>query len=104
MKLTLSQVGYFIPMIRPVMIYHVIIMLLAAALWIGSIHVDWPRQLGLIFAALFVDIAGQVGYLFGLTIFSRLGAKWKTWWDKQFEFYPGEKSPFRFVLRPIGIR
>lgn len=40
----LAIAAYFIPMVRGIMIYHIIVTVIAAALWIGSIHVEWPAQ------------------------------------------------------------
>ncbi|KAI5370915.1 putative Low temperature requirement A [Septoria linicola] len=63
--------GYFIPMVRPVMIFHVAMTLLGAALWIGSVHVEWPNQLIPIFLALFVDLAGHVGFFWVEAFYTR---------------------------------
>ena len=71
--------GYFIPMVRPVMIFHVAITLVGAAIWIGSIHVEWPYQLALIFVALLVDLAGHVGHFWVETFYTKFIARDKSW-------------------------
>ncbi|KAK4507404.1 hypothetical protein PRZ48_001139 [Zasmidium cellare] len=80
--------GYLLPMVRPVMIFHIIITLIAAALWIGSIHVGWPGQLALIWPAIFVDYVGQMGYVIIQMFLNKIGGKSKAWFDKKFEFIP----------------
>lgn len=80
--------GFAIPMIKSVMIYHACVALVAAALWIGSIHVEWPAQLGLIWCALFVDIVGQVAYIFVKFGLGALGGKARTWSEGLFQVFP----------------
>ncbi|KAF5004952.1 hypothetical protein FDECE_8567 [Fusarium decemcellulare] len=51
--------GYFLPMVRGVMICEAINILVPSTLWIASIHVDMPSRLGLIWVAIFFDMWGQ---------------------------------------------
>lgn len=84
----LLMVGYFIRMIRAVMWYHVSITLIGGALWIGSIHAEWPGQLALIWVALFVDICGAIGIIVVGTAANKMGRGAKDWYDRKFEFIP----------------
>ena len=53
-----AMVSRLVPMIRGVMLTNTLLILLSSALWIGSMHVDWPSQLALIFIAIWIDIFG----------------------------------------------
>lgn len=81
----LVLVAYFIPMIRGVMFWNVFMTVIGAAIWIGSIHVEYPAQLGLIFAGLFIDLFGQTGYILLLVLSNAFGGKFKKWFEKGFE-------------------
>nr|XP_023908611.1 uncharacterized protein LOC112020285 [Quercus suber]POF15565.1 hypothetical protein CFP56_48759 [Quercus suber] len=84
----LGLIAALIPMIRGMMIFHICINLLGVALWIGSVHTEWPNQLALIWLALFIDLVGQIFYM----LFMALGKKVKSiddWVNRTFEFYPG---------------
>ncbi|WPG98080.1 Hypothetical protein R9X50_00086600 [Acrodontium crateriforme] len=88
MAFYLFGVGIVLKMIRPVMFWHTLVAVIACAFWIGSIYVEWPNQLILIWIALFFDIVGQVSYVFLMVICHKLGPKSKDWFDNTFEFYP----------------
>ena len=45
-------IGYLIPMVRGFMYMHIICILLPAALWIASIHIDYPNRFIVIWAAI----------------------------------------------------
>ena len=85
--------SYVVPLVRGTLIYTAAIAVLAAVFWIGSIHIDYPGQLGLIFVAVMIDIWGQ-----GLGVFlSRASFKiashehpnaLERWIRRNFEFYP----------------
>ena len=51
-------VGFLVPMIKGSMFCGSVIIVVASALWIVSIHVPWPNQLAPIFLAIFVDLFG----------------------------------------------
>lgn len=51
--------GFLLPMIRGVMLCQAMNILIPAAIWIGSIYVDMPGRLGLVWTALFLDMYGQ---------------------------------------------
>ncbi|KAL8665487.1 MAG: hypothetical protein Q9202_002192 [Teloschistes flavicans] len=58
----LLWISYLIPMIRGFMVSQVVIATIGSAIWIASIHVDYPARLALIWIAMFLDIIGQ-GFL-----------------------------------------
>ncbi|CAK4028528.1 low temperature requirement A [Lecanosticta acicola] len=84
----LVLVCYFIPMIRGITIWHICMSLVSAAIWIGSIHIEWPAQLGLIATGMFVDIFGPLGHLMLLVVSETVGGKAKEWFERQFEVMP----------------
>jgi hypothetical protein len=44
-------------MIRPVLIGNIVLILIASALWIGSIHVEEPGRQGLIWVAIVLGMS-----------------------------------------------
>jgi hypothetical protein len=81
-------VGIFVPMVRAVMVWYFTVVLIGAALWIGSIHVSYPNQLALIWVAWFVDIAGQMLYVVLMIVANALGPNAEARLQKWFEYYP----------------
>lgn len=77
-----------VPMVRAVMILQAILTVIPGALWIGSIHVEMPQRLALIWIAIAIDLtAGMIFVIVirgGKFISKSLGA----WTDRVFEFYP----------------
>lgn len=86
----LVLIATLIPMVRPVMLYNAAAIVAAAALWIGSIHVEWPNQLALIWIALFMDVTSSVGHVLMRSILALLSPRFAAWFDKKFEFWPGK--------------
>ena len=54
-----------LPMIRGMLVGNVLLILVASALWMGSIHVEEPKQLILIWLAIFFDLFGN-GFMIAL--------------------------------------
>lgn len=81
-------IGYMLPLVKGMMISQTILTLAAAALWIGSIHVEMPARLGLTFTALAIDLFGNLGhvalYRYGRSHSSALAHKV----SRFFDFYP----------------
>ncbi|KAL8841050.1 MAG: hypothetical protein Q9170_001075 [Blastenia crenularia] len=80
--------AYLIPMVRGFMVSQVAFSLVGSAIWVASIHVDYPYRLVPIWIAIFLDIIGQ-GILYlvisRLSKFhGRIGNKFSSW----FEFRP----------------
>ena len=88
MALYLILMAVLVPMIRPILLWHIASTALVAALWIGSVHLHYPVQLALIFIAMFVDIIGQTSYVFILILCEKVGGTWKDWCDRSFQFWP----------------
>ncbi|KAH7321109.1 bacterial low temperature requirement A protein-domain-containing protein [Stachybotrys elegans] len=82
--------SFLLPMIRGVMITQAISIIVPSALWIGSIHLNMPARLGLVWVALFLDICGQ----WPITVFYRWGqqagqgTRFGERLNKFFEFFP----------------
>lgn len=64
------------------------LVLVGAAIWIGSIHVSYPNQLALIWVALLIDLCGQMIYLLIRFSAAKIGPKFEKWMDDTFEFWP----------------
>lgn len=43
-----------LPMVRPYMIAQTLLVVVPSALWISSIHVDYPNRLALVWVAIFL--------------------------------------------------
>lgn len=84
----LLMIALFVPMIRGIMAFYITTMLIGVALWIGTIHIEYPNQLALIFVALAFDIWGQASYILLMVVCERAGPRAKAWFDRAFEFYP----------------
>lgn len=84
----LLAISFLLPMIRAIMLWHVTIALVGAALWISSIHVAWPARLALIWIALFIDICGQSLYVVIMMLCLRLGGSAQAWFERRFEYFP----------------
>ncbi|RYN20823.1 hypothetical protein AA0115_g10037 [Alternaria tenuissima] len=87
--------AWIIPMVRGTMLGNGIIMLIPAALWIGSIHVEEPARQGVIWTAIVFDLFGQ----FGMVLLQRPGSpvfKFVPGWIKRsLEFFPATNIEHR---------
>ncbi|KAK5163100.1 uncharacterized protein LTR77_010884 [Saxophila tyrrhenica] len=84
----LIMVFFLVPMVRPVMTWYICIVTVGAALWIGSIHIEYPAQLGIIWAALFVDLFGQACFFVAHVVSKWIGPGAAARMDKCFDYYP----------------
>lgn len=48
-----------LPIVRAYMLSNTVLVVIPSALWIASIHVEYPRRLGLIWTALFFGISAN---------------------------------------------
>lgn len=109
MALYLLMVALLVPMIRGIMYFYIITLLIGVAMWIGTIHIEYPSSLGLIFAALAFDTFGQGSYIIFMLVCEKSGPKAKAWFDRVFEFYPAINIEHRtermnaFVSLVFGI-
>ncbi|KAF4970931.1 hypothetical protein FSARC_2127 [Fusarium sarcochroum] len=82
--------GYLLPMVRGVMICQALVIIVPAALWVASIHVEMPSRLALIWIAIFFDMGGQ-SIIAGLFQYGRSTAKDNKFikcLTRIFEFFP----------------
>ena len=96
------HVGYLLPMVRGSMIFYTVSIVIPSVLWIGSIHMEYPKRLILVWIAIPIDLFGQIF----LIVFTRL--QWRTFprfkelCNKWFDFYPainiGRRSQIPFFL------
>ncbi len=84
----LLMVSFLVPMVRPVMIWYVAVTVAGVVLWIGSIHVSYPTQLGIIWPALCMDIFGQALYFMAHVCAGWIGPRAVARMNKTFEYYP----------------
>ena len=81
-------ISYLLPLIRGAMISNTILILIACALWIGSIHVDGGSRQALIWIAICLDLFGQgwtVSAVHGAAKYSHPALMW---FSKHSQFYP----------------
>lgn len=102
-----------LPIVRAYMISNTVLIVIPSILWIASIHVEYPRRLGLIWAALFFGISATqqrgicwlgkdvCGSLFVILLFrntKKYPPKLAAVIDRWFEFFPG-KPHISYLLR-----
>jgi low temperature requirement protein LtrA len=75
-------------MVRGMMIVQAILALVPSILWIGSIYVEMPNRLAIIWMAIFLDLTGGVFIIAIIRGAKRISARLGVWSDKIFEFYP----------------
>ncbi len=61
-------IAYMLPMVRPYMIAQTLLVVIPSALWISSIHVDYPNRLGLIWIAICLGKTSQTWSLVWLVL------------------------------------
>lgn len=86
--------AWIIPMVRWPLILHSVVILIPAALWIGSIHADESWVQVLIWIALFLDIFGTP-LIMSLRVLSEFGRICQTTTKKIFEYWPGQNIEHR---------
>lgn len=83
-------VAYLVPMIRGAMVTSIISVLVPSALWIGSIYVEMPDRLALIWLAIVLDMYGH-GVFIGLFRYGRSvgpDTAFRKKLNRFFEFFP----------------
>jgi low temperature requirement protein LtrA len=81
-------VAYLVPTVSGTMVSNAIIVAVSAALWIGSIHVEYPNRLALIFIALTIDLFGALLVMWLMRTSNNPRSRTAGWVKKRFEFYP----------------
>jgi hypothetical protein len=83
-----AYIGFMLPLVRAMMISQILLALVAAALWIASIHVEMPSRLGLTFTALAIELFGSAIHV-GLFRYSRThNTPLANRIERFFDFYP----------------
>jgi hypothetical protein len=77
-----------IPMIRGMMISQFLLVLIPSGIWIASIHVEMPNRLGLVWVAIFIELAGPMGIILLIRSAKVWSESLGRWTNKVFEFYP----------------
>ena len=80
--------SFIIPMVRGMMYLHVLMTLIPAALWIGSIHIDMPLRLAPIWIAIVLDLVGVMSAYLLMRSKKAFPQSMEDWIDRVFEFYP----------------
>lgn len=87
--------AYQIPMVRGSMVGNGMTIIVPAALWIASIHVEEPARQGLIWPAMALDIFGQSIMIMFQRPHSWMPEKFTAWAKRTFEFFPGANIEHR---------
>ena len=77
-----------VPMVRGMMLAHTILALIPGALWIGSIYVDIPQRLALIWIAIFIELCGSMFVVMLIRKAGAISRRLSVWVERVFEFYP----------------
>lgn len=83
-------VAILVPMVRGTMVINGTLALISVVFWIGSIHVEYPNQLALIWIAMMIDFAGHGINIIILNVAKRIGGPMKVWSEKWYEYVPGK--------------
>lgn len=89
-------VAFLVPTVRGVMVVHGILIFLTCPIWIASVHVEYPRQLVLIFIALLLDVFSPTAFSYlmrstqrvDLNNNSKLTARFLARVSAYFDFFP----------------
>ncbi|MCJ1470309.1 hypothetical protein MMC07_008954 [Pseudocyphellaria aurata] len=81
-------IAYTLPMVRGYMLANTILVVIPSALWIASIHTDYPSRLGYIFVALWLDHYGMVLIIASQRNAKKFPAKLAAAFARWFEFFP----------------
>lgn len=82
------HIGYLLPMVRGSMIFYAVSIIIPSALWIGSVHLEYPERLALIWVALPIDLFAQPFMMLFTRPEWKSFPRFKSLCDKWFDFYP----------------
>ncbi|KAK6537795.1 hypothetical protein TWF694_010701 [Orbilia ellipsospora] len=77
-----------VPMVRATLYGNTIAIIIPSAIWIGSIYVEEPNKLALIWVAIFLDLALPSLLVMSMRGLPLIPKKWSEGLTKLFEFYP----------------
>jgi low temperature requirement protein LtrA len=83
-----AMIARILPMIKAMMIAHVILTLIPGALWIASIHINMPYRLGTIWVAIFIELCGAMFVVLFIRGAKAISKGLEEWVNRVFEFYP----------------
>lgn len=81
-------VAYLVPTVSGTMVYNALVAVIASAFWIGSIHVEYPNQLALVFIAIVIDLFGSVLVIYFVELMRKSKNRAMVWTTKHFDFLP----------------
>ncbi|KAL8766609.1 MAG: hypothetical protein Q9209_006674 [Squamulea sp. 1 TL-2023] len=84
----LLWISYLIPMIRGFMVAQVIIALTGSAIWIASIHVDYPARIAPVWITIALDILAQIVLILIVRRAQKSRTRVGSLFCKWFEFHP----------------
>ena len=88
-------VSFLVPMVRGMMILQAIIVLIPSSLWIGSIYVDMPNRLALIWIAIFMDLTLMMTGIIFVQQSKRISKSLGKFLERAFEFLPATNIEHR---------
>jgi low temperature requirement protein LtrA len=80
--------AWVIPMVRAMMLVHVGLTIIPAAMWIASIYIDMPQRLAIIWVAIFIELCGAMFVVLIVRGSKAISKPLGEWVDRVFEFYP----------------
>ena len=83
-----AYIGFMLPLVRAMMISQILLILVAAVLWIASIHVEMPSRLGLTFTALAIELFGSTIHVSLFRYARTHTSPFASRVEKFFDFYP----------------
>jgi len=95
LAVSLCWYAYTIPMVRGSMVANALIMIIPAALWIGSIHIEEPEKQGLIWVAIAFDLFGNMLLIFVQRPSAAMAKILPKSLRERFEFFPGTNIEHR---------
>ena len=81
-------VAWWVPNIRGTMLLHTGVMIVSSTLWVASIHVAYPAQLGLIWVAILIDLFGGMVPIWIVRSCKKPGSRFGRFADAHFDFLP----------------
>jgi hypothetical protein len=80
--------AWVIPMVRAMMLVHIALTIIPSVLWIGSIYIDMPQRLALIWIAIFIELCGAMFVVMIIRNSNMFPKPVGEWLDRVFEFFP----------------
>lgn len=88
-------ISFLVPMVRGMMILQALTVLIPTALWIGSIYVEMPNRLALIWIAIFLDLTLLMTGIIFVQRANLISKPLGDFLNRAFEFYPATNIEHR---------